>query len=178
MKKTKVYVFDFDGTLMQSPEPEEGKAMYERQFGQAYPHKGWWSKRESLHQEFDIKPNEAVLAHYREAVAAEAQMIMMTNRLAKLEDLLQFHLDKHGVKFDNKSFGDTEKGRQTKPQRLSYFLEELRGKGFHPVDIIVLDDMEDQIQHYLTMREDWRAWGSPMTVRILQVMPNGTITER
>lgn len=176
--KTRLYVFDFDGTLMNSPEPEEGKAMYERQFGKPYPHKGWWSKTESLHPEFDIKPNESVLAHYREAVTNGSQMIMMTNRLQRLGELLQLHLDKHNVKFDHKSYGDSHKERLTKPQRLSYFLEKLRSDGHKILEVLVLDDMEDQIQHYLGMREDWRAWGSPMTVKILQVMPDGTLTER
>lgn len=175
--KTRLYVFDFDGTLMNSPEQEEGKAMYERQFGVPYPHKGWWSKPESLHREFDIKPNEAVLEHYREAVAGGSQMIMMTNRLSRLGDLLQFHLDKHDVKFEHKSYGDSHRDRLTKPQRLSYFLEKLRNDGHKITEVIALDDMDDQIQHYLEMRQDWQSWGAPMTVKILQCV-NGTLTER
>ena len=36
-------VYDFDGTLANTPTPREGKIMYENKIGQAWPHVGWLS---------------------------------------------------------------------------------------------------------------------------------------
>jgi hypothetical protein len=41
-------VYDFDGTLANTPTPREGKIMYENKIGQAWPHVGWWGRQESL----------------------------------------------------------------------------------------------------------------------------------
>lgn len=178
--KTRLYIFDFDGTLMRSPEPEEGKALYERTFGTPYPHKGWWSKPESLHKDFDIQPNQAVVEYYKKAQEEGSRTILMTNRLKRLEDLVFHHLERHGmVDFDAESFGDSYKDRKTKPQRLGHYLETYRHLGEPIEEVIVLDDMEDQLADYIKMREDWKLWGSPVSVKILQVTkPDGGIVER
>ena len=48
-------VFDFDGTLFDSPEQEDGMRIWSQKTGQQYPHKGWWGRRESLDSDiFDI----------------------------------------------------------------------------------------------------------------------------
>lgn len=37
----KLSFYDFDGCLVNSPEPEEGKRIYKEKTGDDYPHKGW-----------------------------------------------------------------------------------------------------------------------------------------
>ena len=41
---TKVAFFDFDGTLMNSPTPENGKIIYKEKTGVNYPYEGWWGR--------------------------------------------------------------------------------------------------------------------------------------
>ena len=41
-KVTKLTFFDFDGTLADSPTPENGKQKYKEVTGNEYPHQGWW----------------------------------------------------------------------------------------------------------------------------------------
>ena len=52
----KVSIYDFDGTLIKTPEPELGKKIWKEKTGEDYPHKGWWGKRESL--DIDIFEHE------------------------------------------------------------------------------------------------------------------------
>lgn len=173
--KTKLFVFDFDGTLMQSPEHAEGKAMYERMFGTPYPHKGWWGRSDSLHVDFDIQPHQAVLEQYNIAKQdPSAICILMTNRIPKMEKLILHHTGKFGIEFDKMFFSD---GKLTKPQRLGSYLETLRLDGVKLSEITVYDDMDDQIDHYLVMRNDWNAWGSSVRVNILQ-MKDGALLSR
>ncbi|GJQ11679.1 hypothetical protein GpartN1_g3470.t1 [Galdieria partita] len=41
-------VFDFDGTLVKTPCPEEGKEKYRQYYLQPWPFRSWWSRPESL----------------------------------------------------------------------------------------------------------------------------------
>jgi len=44
----KLVIYDFDGTLFHSPEPEEGKKLYKELTGNDWPYKGWWGRVETL----------------------------------------------------------------------------------------------------------------------------------
>jgi len=39
---TRICVWDFDGTLINTPVPEKGYVQYKEKTGQDWPHKGWW----------------------------------------------------------------------------------------------------------------------------------------
>ncbi len=79
-------VFDFDGTLIDSPEKEEGMKVWKQKTGQAYPHKGWWGRKESLDTSiFDIKPFPNVLAQLdKEKNTPDTDVIILTSRMEKL----------------------------------------------------------------------------------------------
>ena len=59
-KPTKLYVFDFDATLIDTPLPEEGREIWKEKHGFPFPSKsadeveqnkkitGWWGRKESL----------------------------------------------------------------------------------------------------------------------------------
>jgi hypothetical protein len=45
----KLHIFDFDGTLFQSPlDTPENKKLYEKVKGTPWPHRGWWGRAETL----------------------------------------------------------------------------------------------------------------------------------
>lgn len=112
----KVVFYDFDGTLMDSPLPEDGKVIYQEKTGKPYPHMGWWGRSESLDLNvFDIKTNPEVEAAYRKDKAdPNAYVILLTNRLAKLDRSVIAVLNKHGMSFDAYSFKNDgrEKGER------------------------------------------------------------------
>ena len=112
----KVVFYDFDGTLMDSPLPEHGMAIYQQKTGKPYPHKGWWGRSESLDLNvFDIQTNPEVEAAYRKDKAdPNTKIVLLTNRLAKLDRAVIAVLDKHGMTFDAYSFKNDgrEKGER------------------------------------------------------------------
>ena len=108
----KISIFDFDGTLMKTPHPEEGKKQWEEFTGKEYPHIGWWSKPESLDDSvFDIQPIESTVEDYlKEKSNPETLVIMLTGRLPHQAEQVEELLLLHNVSFDEyhyKGNGDT-----------------------------------------------------------------------
>lgn len=108
----KISIFDFDGTLMKTPHPEEGKKQWEEFTGKEYPHIGWWGKPESLDDSvFDIQPIEPTVEDYlKEKSNPETLVIMLTGRLPHQAEQVEELLLLHNVSFDEyhyKGNGDT-----------------------------------------------------------------------
>ena len=108
----KISIFDFDGTLMKTPHPEEGKKQWEEFTGKEYPHIGWWSKPESLDDAvFDIQPIENTVTDYlREKSNPDTLVIMLTGRIPHQAEQIEELLLLHNISFDEyhyKGNGDT-----------------------------------------------------------------------
>lgn len=108
----KISIFDFDGTLMNTPHPEEGKKQWEEFTGKKYPHIGWWSKPESLDDAvFDIQPIQSTINDYlKEKSNPDTLVIMLTGRLPHQAEQVEELLLLHNVSFDEyhyKGNGDT-----------------------------------------------------------------------
>jgi hypothetical protein len=116
-KITKLHVYDLDGTLINTPTPEYGRAKWEEAYGKPFPHTGWWSKMESLDTEiFEMNLLPEVKAFYDESYGQPDTMnIMLTGRRGgrKFNDLtnaLMAILKSKGLEFDSHHFnymGDT-----------------------------------------------------------------------
>jgi YD repeat-containing protein len=109
---TKISIFDFDGTLMDTPHPEEGKREWEEFTGKKYPHIGWWGKPESLDDAvFDIQPIESTVSDYKKEMSnPNTLVIMLTGRLPHQSEQIEELLALHNINFDEyhyKSNGDT-----------------------------------------------------------------------
>jgi len=138
MKKLSFY--DFDGTLMNSPEKEWGKNYWKEKTGEEYPHLGWWGRPESLSTEvFDIKPFDSLLKLLRRDYSdSDTYVVILTNRMKKLEPQLEKILKINNIQVDELN---TKIGNKRKDQRILEYLEK-----FPNVEQIdVYDDMEDQI---------------------------------
>ena len=108
----KIAIFDFDGTLMDTPHAEEGKREWEEKTGSPYPHRGWWSKRESLDTEvFNIQPIKSTIRDYViENEVPTTYMVMLTGRLPNQQDQVEDILHSYDIIFDEyhyKDDGDT-----------------------------------------------------------------------
>lgn len=111
MKRLTIY--DFDGTLINSPEPLEGKPMWEKFYGQPYPHKGWWGRKESLDTNvFDIKPFPNILSILQDDINdPETTTVILTSRMEKLRPELENILNLNNIHVDELI---TKKGREDK----------------------------------------------------------------
>tara|TARA_B100001769_G_C22112498_1_gene602355 strand:+ start:7406 stop:9271 length:1866 start_codon:yes stop_codon:yes gene_type:complete len=112
----KIAIFDFDGTLMDTPHAEEGKREWEEKTGSPYPHRGWWSKRESLDTEvFNIQPIKSTIRDYViENEVPTTYMVMLTGRLPNQKDQVEDILHTNDIVFDEyhyKDDGDTLKSK-------------------------------------------------------------------
>lgn len=94
--------YDFDGTLMNTPEKEEGKLIWKEKTGNEYPHKGWWGRPESLDTEvFDIDPIPSILSLFKkDIVNPNTYVIILTARLEKLRSKVENVLNIHNIKPD------------------------------------------------------------------------------
>jgi len=108
----KISIFDFDGTLMKTPDSTEGKKQWEEFYGKDYPHKGWWGKPESLDDAvFDIQPIESTVSDYKKEIDnPNTFVIMLTGRIphqsSQIEELLALH-NIYFKEYHYKSDGDT-----------------------------------------------------------------------
>lgn len=150
-KITKLAVFDFDGTLVDSPLPEIGRKEYETKTGEKWPHKGWWSRGASLdHTIFDIPVIPAVIEDYeRVRKQPDTSVIMLTGRLEILKKYVMSVLEKYGLKFDQHYFNTGGSTDVVKMATLDTYLEE------HP-DIVHVELWDDRLEHIPQFTE----WGT------------------
>ena len=82
----RLIIFDLDGTLCDTPEPNTGKKLWEKHYNKPFPHKGWWGRKESLDTDvFDIKPFPNVLKQLeKEKKRPDTKVIILTSRMEKL----------------------------------------------------------------------------------------------
>jgi hypothetical protein len=143
---TVLNVFDFDGTLMDSPMPEPGKAKYKELTGKDWPHRGWWGQTDSL-EPFEVKPIEGTKDLYNQySVIPNAINVLMTNRLAKFEPIVKDKLSGLYI-FD---YYDFKNDNREKPDRIREIL-----KNNPSIDTInIFDDMDEQIERFNRFKED------------------------
>jgi len=157
----RIHIFDFDGTLINTPLPEEGKRKYEELRGEKYPHKGWWGREESLLPEYDYPAVQEVHDAYHKAVEDGDIVILQTNRLPKLKLHIDRILGLYKMKFDYKFYQD---GR-SKSDRLVHAVNmvladdlslddtDMEELGEDELEIIVWEDMKEHIDDFHTLHD-------------------------
>jgi len=108
-----MHIYDFDGTLVSTKTPDTGKIIYEEKTGTKWPHKGWWSKRESLDINiFNADIIEDVNIEYKKShIDLDTVTVMMTGRITPLSKQVEIVLESHNLKFDEYHYntgGSTE----------------------------------------------------------------------
>ena len=163
----KLSFYDFDGCLVNSPEPEEGKLIYKEKTGNDYPHKGWWGRKESLDSDiFNIKYNEEVYQEFlKDSKESSTITILLTNRMKKLSDEVIKLLDGFNVKFDEYSF---KSGSKEKVDRIKFYLS------IHP-NVKVIDIYDDREKELVTFRQFKKDFSDKYKINI-HAVENGEIS--
>jgi hypothetical protein len=146
---TTLSVFDFDGTLIDSPMPDTGRVEYEQKTGKPWPHQGWWGRVESLDMDvFDIKPIPSVIADYRtEKSDPNTSVIMLTGRMQKLSHKVMAILKANGLEFDGYYFNRGGSTDVEKIRTLNKVLDE-------QPSIKVVKMWDDRLEH-IPIFEQW-----------------------
>lgn len=100
---SKLSVFDFDGTLINTPEPtEREKKVWEVVNDKEWPFIGWWGRPESLDLDvWPMEPKPEVLEAYKKEISdPNTMVILLTGRLEKLRPQVEAILDKNNLNFD------------------------------------------------------------------------------
>jgi|ERR1044072_3186531 hypothetical protein len=108
-------IFDFDGTLVDTPVPETAKVKYESITGKEWPYPGFWSKKESLDVDmFDMPVIKSVASDYQqERDRDDTLLVMMTGRIKKLSNLVEGILKSYGMTFDEYKYKHGAFGNET-----------------------------------------------------------------
>lgn len=140
-------IFDFDGTLIDSLEPEIGKKQYLEKSGKEYPHEGWWGKSESLNIDYlDIKPIEPVLEYYKNySINDKDHLYLITGRLVKLEKEVKRILEANGLEFTEIILNSS--GKPTEFYKLDVFKRLISEGSFD--EIHIYEDREKHIELFL-----------------------------
>ena len=150
---TKLTIWDFDGTLVDTPLPEEGKKIYKQKTGKDWPHAGWWGRADSLDMSiFDMPVIKSVIADYhKEKSNPDTMTVMLTGRMVKLGDLVRKILADKDLTFDEYHFN---RGGSTDVAKIKT-MEDILRRVNTIKEIHMWDDREEHIPVF-------QAWGDKM----------------
>jgi len=143
-------VFDFDGTLIDSPEPEEGKVQWSEKTGMPYAYSGWWGRQESLDLDvFDIKPFPSVLLQLKkERVTPNTYVLILTSRMEKLRQQVEAVLAANHIEVDKVDMKRAEGDKGVKVMRYVQQIPDLKVVNVYEdrdIDIEAYENIRNQI---------------------------------
>lgn len=99
----KIVIFDFDSTLVNTMNPEEGKRLWLEKKGEPFPKGSWWASTDSLNTEiFEHPVNEWIKAHYiTHSNETNSAVYLVTGRIKRMEAAVRKILDNHQLSFRN-----------------------------------------------------------------------------
>lgn len=159
---TKLYVFDFDDTLIRTPLPEKGRVIWQQFHGFPFPSKseeeveqnrkitGWWGRKESLDMETFNMPliPEVKSAYDKVKSDPEVMKVMLTGRREKLSNEVRAILDSKGLDFDMYLYNNKS---DTLSAKIDY-LNDILSSNPSIVDVVLHDDRDEHIATF-------QAWG-------------------
>ena len=165
---TRIAFYDFDGTLMNTPMPDEGRLVWKQKTGQEYPHAGWWGRPESLSLDvFDIQAIPSIKDKLMKDVARpDTYVAVLTSRLPKLKSYLEAILKKNGIRVDEIS---TKESGKAKDVRIKEFLRKFP----NVKEVDVYDDREKEFKVLLPLKKELT---DVVNINVYAVDGNGSIS--
>ena len=143
----KVYCFDFDGTLFNTPDRNIGAPIWRQKMGENWPHIGWWSKPETIDDTiFKIEPIHKIVEKYKEAISDPyGYVILATGRIEKPEMRkgVENLLSKNNLKFKDIYLNDSGDTFKFKVNLFSKIIEQTKCDEF-----IMYDDRVEHLRKF------------------------------
>ena len=143
-KITKLFLFDFDGTLFHTPDPVEGRLEYERLTGQCWPHAhGWMRWAESLLPPLRSQPGPA-LPHFHACLHQSGSLTaLVTGRIPSTGYAVKEVLHHHLVYPEKYFFKDSPMEKENTPAYKVRIVQQLLKENPDVSHIKVFDDLDD-----------------------------------
>ena len=162
----KVAIIDMDGTLIDTTGPIEGRKIWKQKTGTDYPHRGWWSKRETL--DIDVFENdlfEDIFTEYQRVKSEEGTFVILcTGRIIPLKKQVEVILDKHGLEFDDVILnGDKRfsvKGGEN--DTLNFKVRVLSSLNNRFPNLEEIEFWDDRASHHPTFKQ----WGEKQPIKV------------
>jgi hypothetical protein len=147
--------FDFDGTLIHTPLPEDGKKKWEEFYNMSFPRPGWWGSKESLDLKvFYPSVNDYVFKFYKECFGKEdTYTFLATGRLVKLETEVKKVLDLHNIKFDDIFCNNSGETLRFKKKLFEKKIEEFK----NCESFTMFDDRYEHIQEFIEWSKQFKS---------------------
>ena len=145
---TKLAIFDFDGTISNSPKPEEGIGRWEKLKGVKFTHDDWWGSSESLDTNvFNfIFYKNVVNTLNREKSNPNTLVIILSSRVEKLRPYIKKILKQNGLSVKSLELKSDERTKGDKILELIDKFPALK-------QIDVYDDRDKEIKSYLSIKD-------------------------
>jgi hypothetical protein len=141
---TKLNVFDFDSTLINTPMgDDDNKQKWADYYGvEEWPFLAWWTRKESLDMDvFEFPTNPEIIQAYKKSkVEPDTLTIMLTGRVGTLEPQVRAILDSYGLTFDRYFFKEGGATEQSKMKHMINMIDK-----FPTIDSIEMWD--DRVEH-------------------------------
>jgi len=163
-RRSRVVIYDFDGTIFNSPDRETGELALFEATGQTFTFPGWWGRLESLMPPVvPEKPGDewlipATVAAYREDAKDEhSELILMTgrpfkNRKRVLEICNHFDLLFHEHYFRGQP---GQRGRDTLEIKMNFIQDDLIHPGLKTLEI--WEDRPEHVSAFLDLAKRWKS---------------------
>jgi hypothetical protein len=162
-KRLRASIYDFDGTILRSPDRPEGEVTYKEATGTPWPFSGWWGRLETLMPPLVPHPipeemwiADTVAAYHADRLREDTNVYLMTGRPAKTRHRVKEILETKGMVFDEYYF----RGMKGQPQHgdtLDIKLSLIRSEVIHD-GLQVLEIWEDRPEHTSRFCTEARRW--------------------
>ena len=153
----KIVIFDFDSTLVNTMNPDDGKRLWMEKKGEPFPKGSWWANIESLNTEvFDHPVNEWVREHYITHSAEENSVVfLVTGRIKRMEPGVLKILDTHNLTFKEVHCNPKS---DTFPFKIGIYEQKIKDYP-NATELIMYDDRQEHLGKFVE-------WGKAQAIKI------------